>query len=111
MTERDTTEFALDSVIHEKARLAVLTYLASSRVSSVPFTELRDELNLTAGNLSVQLRTLEQAGYVEIDKRIVGRKPVTSVSLTERGHTGLREYVRKMEVIIQKLSSPLRPDS
>jgi len=105
MTERDTTDFALDNLVHEKARLAVLTYLAGSHASAVPFTELRDHLNLTAGNLSVQLRTLEQAGYVEIDKRFVGRKPITTIGLTKRGYDGLRAYVLKMEAIIQKLSS------
>jgi len=110
MTDRDQTDFALDSVIHEKVRLAILTYIASSPQVSVPFTQLRDALNLTAGNLSVQLRTLEQAGFVEIDKRILGRKPITTVSLTERGYAGLQDYVRKMETIILKLRSPTKHD-
>jgi len=105
MNERLEPDFALDIVIHERARLAILTYLASSPLPSVGFTELRERLDLTAGNLSVQLRTLEQAGYVEIDKRIVGRRPVTTVSLTARGQAAVEDYVDKMDVILQKLKS------
>ena len=105
MNERQEPDFALDNVIHERARLAVLTYLASSPLPSVSFTELRERLELTAGNLSVQLRTLEQAGYVEVTKRIVGRKPATTVSLTARGQAAVQDYVDKMDVILRKLKS------
>ena len=105
MNERLEPDFALDSIIHERVRLAVLTYLASSPLPSVSFTELRGRLDLTAGNLSVQLRTLEQAGYVEIAKRIIGRKPITTVSLTARGQTAVQDYVDKMDVILRRLKS------
>jgi len=105
MTERPNLDFTLDKVVHEQARLAVLTYLASSAYPAVPFTELRERLELSAGNLSVQLRNLEDAGYVHIDKRIADRKPVTTVSLTPLGYDALKEYIAKMEGIIRALKS------
>ena len=67
----------LDKVIHERARLMILTYLASSDKAETGFTEIREELGMSAGNLSVQLRTLEEAGYVKIDKRFIENKPYT----------------------------------
>jgi len=105
MTEQQNFDFTLDKVVHEQARLAVLTYLASSAHPTVPFTELRERLELSAGNLSVQLRNLEDAGYVHIDKRITDRKPVTTVSLAPLGYDALKEYIAKMEGIIRALKS------
>lgn len=105
MTLRPKPDFSLDGIIHERARLAVLAYLEGSSSVRVPFTELRERLDLTAGNLSVQLRTLEQAGYVEIDKRIIGRKSMTTVSLAAQGQEALQNYIAKMEAILRSLKS------
>jgi DNA-binding MarR family transcriptional regulator len=93
----------LDKVIHERARLMVLTYLASSDRSEVGFTEIRDALGITAGNLSVQLRTLEEAGYVEISKKFVGNKSFTGASLTPAGQRALNAYLAELEVIVASL--------
>jgi len=103
MSDTKQPDYNVDRVIHEQARLAILTYLASSQHKDVPFTELKQSLDLTAGNLSVQLRNLETAGYVVIDKSIEGRKPVTSISLTPQGYDALLEYITKMEQIIQSV--------
>lgn len=105
MTEGNRPDFSVDRVIHEQARLAILTYLASSESKEVPFTELKDSLEMTAGNLSVQLRNLETAGYVQIDKDIAGRRPVTSVTLTIAGMDALKTYIAKMEDILKTLKS------
>lgn len=105
MTEKQGPDFTLDKVVHEQVRLAVLTYLASSVHPTVAFTELREQLDLSAGNLSVQLRTLEDAGYVHIDKRIVDRRPLTTVCLTPLGYDALKDYISKMEEIIRVLKS------
>jgi DNA-binding MarR family transcriptional regulator len=99
----ELADLDLDKVIHEKARLMLLTYLASSENVQTGFTELRDELRMSAGNLSVQLRTLEEAGYVQIDKRFVANKPFTGVSLTARGHRALSDYLGELEVIVASL--------
>ena len=93
----------LDRVIHERARLIILAYLSSSEAPSVGFTELREKLELSAGNLSIQLRTLEQAGYVRIVKSFVDNRPNTSVSLTAKGSRALGGYLGEMEALIRKL--------
>ena len=105
MTDNNRPDFSIDRVIHEQARLAILTYLASSESRGVNFTELKDSLEMTAGNLSVQLRNLETAGYIQINKDIAGRRPVTSVSLTLEGMEALRTYITKMEGILKNLKS------
>ncbi len=93
----------LDKVVHERARLIILAYLSSSERAAVSFPELRDELELSAGNLSIQLKTLEGAGYVKIAKSFVDNKPNTSVALTARGSRALREYLAEMERLMDKL--------
>lgn len=103
MTVTRPPDFSLDRVIHERTRLAILTYLAGSPQRTVPFTELRQNLNLSAGNLSVQLRNLEAASYVQIVKSIVRRKPATNVSLTRQGLAALNDYIASMEEIIGAL--------
>ena len=101
--KRSLSGLDLDRVIHERARLVLLTYLASSDRAETSFTELRDQLGFTAGNLSVQLRTLEEAGYVKIDKRFVAHKPFTGVRLTVKGERAITAYVRDMETIVTAL--------
>jgi DNA-binding MarR family transcriptional regulator len=99
----DLAALELDKVIHERARLMLLTYLASSDKPQTGFTELRDELRMSAGNLSVQLKTLEEAGYVQIEKRFVANKPYTGVGLTVRGQKALSDYLGELEVIVASL--------
>jgi DNA-binding MarR family transcriptional regulator len=106
--DRDLTPFGiaeleLDRVIHERARLKVLTYLSTVEKTEVGFTELRDRLGFTGGNLSVQLRTLEEAGYVKIGKRFIDDKPFTGVELTVAGHRALASYVTDLEFIVASL--------
>jgi DNA-binding MarR family transcriptional regulator len=96
-------------VIHERARLVLLTHLASSDRAETSFTELRDQLGFTAGNLSVQLRTLEEAGYVKIDKRFVGNKPFTGVRLTVKGDKAITAYLENLEVIVTALRGGAKP--
>lgn len=93
----------LDRVIHEHTRLSILAYLASSERAEVDFPKVKSDLELTAGNLSVQLRNLEEAGYVRISKRFVGNKPNTRISLTARGSKALGDYLDEMEALIRRL--------
>ncbi len=90
----------LDRVIHEKSRLMILTYLASSDSPHTPFTELRDALSMTAGNLSIQLKNLDEAGYLEIDKSFRHKKPNTNLRLTVSGRQALELYMIELEVIL-----------
>jgi len=97
----------LDRIIHEPARLAILTHLASSRGGKSAFTELRDELGLTAGNLSIQLKKLEEAGYLSIDKSFKGQKPYTEASISSAGERALSQYVERMEGLLKALKKKL----
>lgn len=84
-------------LVHEPARLAILTVLSSCE--SADFGFLRRVTGLTKGNLSVQLVNLEQAGLVVISKEIVERKMRTSVKLSKRGTAEIEEYWQTMDAI------------
>ena len=94
---------AIDKVIHERARLLILTHLAGKPASRIAFSELKDSLELTAGNLSIQLKNLEAAGYINIHKRIKNNKPETTVTLTPAGLTALMDYLTELERIIRSV--------
>ena len=94
----------LDRVIHEKGRLAIISLLAATEFLS--FTEIRDILKMTDGNVSVHLKTLRQSEYVAITKRVKNRKPLTTVSMTEEGRLAFQKYLADLESIVQ--SSPFR---
>ncbi len=87
----DFTIGAIDEVIHGRVRLGVMAYLAAR--GGAEFTELRDKLAVSDGNLSVHLRKLEDAGYVAIDKRFEARKPVTRAQLTAPGRDAFVRYL------------------
>ncbi|HEX6928685.1 MAG TPA: transcriptional regulator [Gammaproteobacteria bacterium] len=89
----------LDDLIHSRIRLAVMAVLAS--VERAEFTFIRDKVNTTDGNLSTHLRKLEENGYVAINKRFEGRKPVTDVALTGKGREAFAAYVKHLEHLLQ----------
>lgn len=93
----------LDRVIHERSRLMIVTYLASAEDRRASFIELRDELGFTAGNLSIQLKNLEEAALVTIEKSFVDNKPFTEVQLTKAGEKALQAYLEEMEQLIMRL--------
>ena len=88
----------IDDVIHGRLRLGIMAYL--SAVSPAIFGELKDKVNATDGNLSTHLRKLEEAGYVEIEKRFEGRRPQTRVHLTESGRTAWLAYLARMRTLL-----------
>ena len=90
----------LDRVIHEKGRLAIMSMLAAS--PELSFTDLRDALGMTDGNLSVHLQKLEEKGYVLIDKQFVGRRPQTSCQLTRAGRQAFGRYLDHLDAIVQQ---------
>ena len=73
----------LDRVIHEKGRLAIMSALAAS--PEMAFTELRDLLQMTDGNLTSHMRTLQEAGYVVVAKSFQNNRPLTTLALTADG--------------------------
>jgi DNA-binding HxlR family transcriptional regulator len=88
----------LDKAIHEKARLGIMTLLAT-RVSW-PFQELKSELRMTDGNLITHLRILHEAGFVAVTKEVLDR-PQTSYSLTARGRKAFQAYLDLLEQIVR----------
>jgi DNA-binding HxlR family transcriptional regulator len=89
----------LDRLIHERVRLGIVSALAVN--GSLPFTDLRDLLGTTDGNLSAHARRLEDAGYVLCHKSFEGRTPRTEYALTDVGRRALQAYLDHMEAIIQ----------
>jgi len=90
-----------DRLVHERVRLGVLSALAVNR--SLSFSELRDLLRTSDGNLSVHARKLEEAGYVGCSKKFEGRVPRTEYSLTARGRRALEHYLSHMEALIEAM--------
>lgn len=90
----------LDRVIHERGRLAIMSMLAASRELS--FTELRDTLEMTDGNLTTHVRTLQEAGYVSVAKSYRNRRPLTTISLTTPGREAFAAYVALLERIVKQ---------
>jgi DNA-binding MarR family transcriptional regulator len=88
----------LDDIVHGRIRLGIMTYLANAEAAD--FTELRDALKTTQGNLSIHLRKLEDAGYVAIDKSFLNRKPLTRARLTKAGRKALADYFTAMAKLI-----------
>ena len=90
----------LDRVIHEKGRLAIVSMLAAS--PELSFTELREALGMTDGNLTTHIRTLQEAGYVAVAKSYQNKRPLTTVSLTTAGRKAFTGYVDLLEKIVQQ---------
>ncbi|MDX1442491.1 MAG: transcriptional regulator [Gammaproteobacteria bacterium] len=88
----------LDDLIHSRIRLAVMSILAAS--DAVEFTFIRDRTKTTDGNLSTHLRKLEDAGYIQVEKEFVGRKPVSRYSLTDTGRQAFTAYVERLEQML-----------
>ena len=90
----------LDRVIHEKGRLAIMSLLAAS--PQLSFTEMRDVLSMTDGNLSVHIRTLQEIGYVAVTKSVQHRKPLTTCALTPEGRQAFAHYIDLLEQIVRQ---------
>ena len=88
----------IDDVIHGRMRLGIMAYLADTETAD--FNELKALLQATQGNLSVHLRKLEDAGYVEVEKSFVGRKPLTRVSLSDPGRAAFVKYLDAMQKLV-----------
>ncbi|HLH57388.1 MAG TPA: transcriptional regulator [Verrucomicrobiae bacterium] len=89
----------LDRVIHEKGRLAIMSMLAAS--PRLSFTEMRDTLHMTDGNLTTHIRTLQEAGYVSVTKSFQNNRPLTTCSLTASGKKAFTNYINLLEKIVQ----------
>jgi DNA-binding MarR family transcriptional regulator len=90
----------LDPLLHSQLRLAVMSLLIS--VDSAEFTFIKEKTNSTAGNLSVQLDKLNEAGYISVEKSFKGKKPLTTCKITRKGLKAFEEYVDNLKQYINK---------
>ena len=86
----------LDPLLHSQLRLAVMSILLSVE----EFVYIKEKTNATAGNLSVQLDKLNEAGYIEIEKGFAGKKPRTVCRITDKGRLAMEEYVNTLRQYI-----------
>lgn len=91
----------LDKVIHERMRLGIISALAANETLS--FTDLKNLLNTTDGNISVHARKLEEAGYLNCEKSFKGRIPLTEYRITNDGRQALNRYLNHMEALINAM--------
>lgn len=91
----------LDRLIHERLRLGIISALAANE--SLTFSDLKNLMNTTDGNLSVHARKLEDAGYISVSKYFEGRLPKTEYKLTAAGRSALESYLSHMESLIKQM--------
>jgi DNA-binding MarR family transcriptional regulator len=91
----------LDKIIHERMRLGILSALAAN--DSLSFTDLKNLLNTTDGNISVHARKLEEANYLTCEKSFKGRVPLTEYRITDVGREALNRYLNHMEALINAM--------
>lgn len=91
----------LDKVIHERMRLGIISALAANEKLS--FSDLKNLLNTTDGNIIVHARKLEDAGYVSMKKSFAGRMPLTEYKITAAGRKALEQYLNHMEALIKAM--------
>jgi DNA-binding MarR family transcriptional regulator len=90
----------LDPLLHSQLRLAVMSLLLS--VESAEFTYLKEKTNSTAGNLSVQIDKLSEAGYIAVEKSFKGKKPLTTCKITKKGTKAFEDYVNTLKQYIKR---------
>jgi len=90
----------LDPLLHSQLRLAIMSILIS--VEEADFVFLREKTEATAGNLSVQIDKLSEAGYISVNKFIDGKKPRTVCKVTPKGIEAFEKYVKALQDYIKK---------
>lgn len=90
----------LDPLLHSQLRLAIISLLLS--VDQADFVFIREKTESTAGNLSVQIEKLSEAGYIEVDKFIDGKRPRTVCKITPKGIEAFDSYVKALQDYIGK---------
>jgi DNA-binding MarR family transcriptional regulator len=92
----------LDSVIHQPARLQIMSALTQlSEAERVDFTFLKERLSLTDGNLGAHLATLESKAYIAVEKEFVGKRPKTFLSATPEGRKAFASHVAALQAILR----------
>jgi DNA-binding MarR family transcriptional regulator len=90
----------LDPLLHSQLRLAIMSILISAKEAE--FVYLKEQTKATAGNISVQIEKLQQAGYIEVEKTFKGKKPLTVCRITKKGIEAFENYVKALQQYIVK---------
>ncbi len=85
----------LDPILHSQLRLAVMSLLIS--VKEAEFTFIKEKTNSTAGNLSVQVQKLKEAGYIDVEKQFKDNYPLTTCKVTKNGIAAFESYVKALQ--------------
>lgn len=101
LSNSETNIKDVDRLIHEPSRLTIMAQLYV--VQSADFRFIQNQTQMTPGNLSSHLSKLEDAGYVEVTKEFLDRKPHTALALTKKGRTAFKEYRKKVKKFVEKL--------
>ena len=101
------TRARFDELIHAPTRLSIVSLLAASQWADFQF--IRDSVGLSDSALSKQLATLEQAGYVEIGRDFVGKRPRTSARLTPAGRVAFEQHVAALQEMVVRSGSTILP--
>ena len=85
----------LDPILHSQLRLAIMSLLIG--VKEAEFTFIKDKTNSTAGNLSVQVNKLKDAGYIQVEKKFKDNYPLTTCKITKKGIDAFEQYVKNLQ--------------
>ena len=85
----------LDPLLHSELRLAVMSLLISADEAEFPY--IKEQTGATAGNLSVQVDKLSEAGYIDVEKTFKGKRPCTICRITPKGHQAFESYVKALK--------------
>ena len=88
----------LDPLLHSQLRLAIVSMLITSE--KVEFTHIKEETKAAAGNISIQIKKLHEAGYINVEKTFKGNYPKTMVSITDKGIKAFESYVNDLKKYI-----------
>lgn len=103
MASVDYPTILSDKLLYERTRLLILSYLMGQHKQSAAFMEIQKNLSLTRGNLSIQLKKLEEAEYITIKKEFKNNKSLTTIKLTAQGIKALKTYLKEIESLLSDI--------
>lgn len=108
--KQDNLYLGLKKIFHEPSRLAIMSALCRS-IDPLSFSQLKEECELTDGNLSSHLKMLEDAGVIAINKSSTNSKPRTEISLTESGRESFIDYLKALEGVLRNAAEAVAADN
>lgn len=109
-TKQDNLYTGLKKIFHEPSRLAIMSVLSGS-IEPVTFVQLKEECELTDGNLSSHLKMLVDAGVVQVKKSYINLKPRTEVYLTENGRESFIDYLKALEEVLKNAAEAISAEN